>query len=64
MAKKASSIKKENEVKQNPDPHIDQDFPGFPHAPSQKKHITPNTNVEKKEAGADKKKKSKKTYGS
>lgn len=48
MTKKTSPIKKEKEVKQNPDPHIDQDFPGFPHAPSQKKHITPKTKEEKK----------------
>ncbi len=61
MAKK-SPIKKEIEVKQNPDQHIDQDFPGFPHAPSQKKQITPVTKEEKKAAGADKKK-TKKTYG-
>lgn len=48
MAKKTSPIKKEKQVKQNPDPLIDQDFPGFPHAPSQKKQITPETKTEKK----------------
>ncbi|MEO5947029.1 MAG: hypothetical protein ABIP79_09445 [Chitinophagaceae bacterium] len=61
MAKK-SPIRKEKEVKQNPDPHIDQDFPGFPLAPSKKEQINPITKEEKKAAGADKKK-SKKTYG-
>jgi hypothetical protein len=54
-------IKKE-EIQRNPDPHIDQDFPGFPHLPSDKKSITPKTVTEKKLAGADKKK-SKKVYG-
>ncbi len=63
MARKTSPIKKEKQVKQNPDPLIDQDFPGFPHPPSQKKQITPETKTEKKVAGVDKKKKSKKTYG-
>ncbi len=62
MAKKSTPIKKEKEVRENPDPHIDQDFPGFPHSPSQKKHIKPETKTEKKTADADKKK-SKKTYG-
>lgn len=61
MAKK-SPIRKEKEVQQNPDLHIDQDFPGFPHAPSKKGQINPITKEEKKASGADKKK-SKKTYG-
>lgn len=54
MAKKTSPIKNTEEVVQNPDPHIDQDFPGFPHLPSDKKSITPKTAVEKKLAGVDK----------
>lgn len=53
---------KADEVQQNPDPHIDQDFPGFPHLPSDKKSITPTTAIEKKLAGTNKKK-SKKVYG-
>ena len=61
MAAKPSPMKKE-EIQQNPDPHIDQDFPGYPHAPSDKKSITPATVTEKKLAGAQKKK-SKKVYG-
>ena len=59
----AKPIKKEEEVQQNPDAHIDQDFPGFPHLPSDKKSITPHTETEKRLAGAVNKKKSKKTYG-
>ncbi|MEP7254710.1 MAG: hypothetical protein ABI666_02985 [Ferruginibacter sp.] len=53
---------KEEEVQKNPDSHIDQDFPGFPHLPADRKIITPKTKTEKKLAGADKEK-SKKTYG-
>lgn len=53
---------KADEVQQNADPHIDQDFPGFPHLPADKNSITPKTTMEKKLAGADSKK-SKKVYG-
>lgn len=59
---KSTPIKKEEEVQQNPDEHIDQDFPGFPHLPSDKKSITPQTLTEKKSSDAIKKP-SKKTYG-
>ena len=62
MVKKANPIKKEEEVQQNPDEHIDQDYPGFPHLPADKKSITPKTLTEKKSADAIKKR-SKKTYG-
>jgi hypothetical protein len=54
MLKKANPIRNAEEVVQNPDPHIDQDFPGFPHLPSDKKSITPKTPVEKKLAGISK----------
>lgn len=60
--KKGNPIKKEEEIQQNADEHIDQDFPGFPHLPSDIKSIAPVTETEKKSAGTDKKK-SKKTYG-
>ena len=56
-------IKKEEEVRQDPDPKIDQDYPGFPHLPSDKKSITPVTKIEKKLANASDKKRSGKTYG-
>ncbi len=62
MSEKTSPLKKGEEVSQSPDSHIDQDFPGFPHPPSDLKSITPKTATEKKLAGADKKK-SKKVYG-
>lgn len=61
MAVKSDPIK-EKEVQESPDPHIDQDFPGYPHLPADKKSITPKTTAEIKLAGA-KKKKSKKVYG-
>lgn len=62
MAKKANPIIKEEEVQQNPDPHIDQDFPGFPHLPADIQSISPKTTIERKLAGINKKR-SKKTYG-
>jgi hypothetical protein len=62
MTPKTNPIKKEEEVQQNADQHIDQDYPGFPHLPADKKSITPKTKVEKRSAGANKKP-SKKTYG-
>lgn len=55
MSKKEKAITKEEEVQQNPDPHIDQDFPGFPHLPASKKNITPITEAEKKATGIIKK---------
>jgi hypothetical protein len=63
MNPKSSPIKHPEEVQRNPDLHIDQDFPGYPHLPSDKKSITPVTKTEKKLAGISKKKASKKTYG-
>ena len=62
MDKKNRPIKKEEEVQQNADEHIDQDFPGFPHLPATKENITPGTATEKKSAGVIKKR-SGKTYG-
>jgi hypothetical protein len=38
------------EVAQNPDKHIDQDFPGFPHAPSKESTIKPKTQEDKVDA--------------
>ena len=62
MPAKTTPIKKEEEVQQNPDKHIDQDFTGFPHLPADKKSITPATKMEKKQISVGKKQ-SKKTYG-
>lgn len=60
--KAKSKQMKEDDVQKSPDSHIDQDFPGFPHLPSDKKSITPKTAGEKKLAGTAPKK-SKKVYG-
>lgn len=62
MAAKSNPIKIEEDVQKNPDPRIDQDFPGFPHLPADKKSINPATMNENKSAGIIRKK-SKKTYG-
>ena len=61
-AKTKTKAIRADEIQQNKDPHIDQDFPGFPHLPSNEKSITPVTATEKKLAGVSKKK-SKKVYG-
>ena len=43
MSKKATRpIRKKKEVGQSNDERIDQDFPGFPHAPAKKETITHN----------------------
>ncbi len=60
--KKTTPIKSPEEVQQNPDNKIDEDYPGYPHAPAAKKQITPVTKEEKKSAGI-KNKNSSKTYG-
>lgn len=58
--KKNNPIDKKEEVQQTKDKHINQDFPGYPHAPSQEKTINPktkedkaNARIIKKENGAD-----------
>ena len=62
IMKSNSSQMKEKDVQKSPDPHTDQDFPGFPHLPSDKKSIEPKTPVEKKLAGITTKR-SRKVYG-
>jgi hypothetical protein len=47
---KTKALLNEEEVQQNPDQHIDQDFPGFPHLPADKKNITGKRSTEKKPA--------------
>jgi hypothetical protein len=46
-----ASLISNEEIPINPDPHIDQDFPGYPHPPSNKNAIDPKTNNEKLLAG-------------
>ena len=55
MTPKTKPINFDEEVQQNQDEHIDQDFPGFPHAPSNRKYINPKTVSEKIVAGVIKK---------
>jgi hypothetical protein len=47
--KKTKALKKED-IQQNPDSRIDQDFPGFPHAPAKEETIHPKTDTQKKTA--------------
>jgi hypothetical protein len=46
-------IKSEDQVRSNPDSHIDQDFLGFPDAPSTEEMIDPKTKLEKINAAFD-----------
>ncbi len=48
---KPSPIKKKKEVEENPDMHIDQDFPGYPHGHSNEEIIKPKSGTQKKTAG-------------
>jgi hypothetical protein len=65
QAKKSSAndkhtkpLTKKEEVQANPDEHIDQDFPGYPHPHAQENIINPTTQSDK--AGANLIKKEKK----
>ena len=51
--KPTNPINSKKEVEQNPDPGIDKDHPGFPHAPSSEKQISPETRTEKEIAAVD-----------
>ena len=48
MLSKTKIISNDEEIQQNPDMHIDQDFPGFPHLPSDRKSISDQKKVIKK----------------
>ena len=48
MPAKTKAILSDEEVQQNSDMHIDQDFPGFPHLPSDRKSISGQRKVHKK----------------
>jgi hypothetical protein len=51
--KPTDPIRTKEDVQQNPDPKIDSDHPGFPHAPSDEKQISPKTSTDKKTAAVD-----------
>lgn len=46
-------IRKKEDVQENTDNRIDQDFPGFPHAPAKEALINPRTKQDEKTADAD-----------
>jgi len=41
-------FRKNHDVKQDNDPHINQDFTGYPHPPASKELVKPKTKTEKK----------------
>ncbi len=49
---KKEKMEKEK-VQANPDPHIDQDFKGYPHAPAKEEVINPKTREQKKVAAVN-----------
>lgn len=55
MNKKPTPITKKEEIKQNPDNKIDQDFKGYPNGPAKDETIHPKTKNEKKIADIDNK---------
>lgn len=46
---------KKDDIQRNPDHRIDQDYPGFPHAPAKEEIIHPKTGTEKKTAALQQK---------
>ncbi|MBC7848387.1 MAG: hypothetical protein H7Y31_01560 [Chitinophagaceae bacterium] len=52
---KPDPMTNKEDVSRNPDEHIDQDFPGYPHHPSKEKHIDPKSENDKLTSGAIKK---------
>jgi hypothetical protein len=48
--RKNDPIRNKEQVKNSPDKHIDQDFPGYPDSPSKERIINPKTKQEKKVA--------------
>lgn len=54
---KTRPITKKEDVQGNPDNRIDQDFPGFPHAPAKENIINPKTEEQKKTAAVKPKEK-------
>ncbi|HJS53009.1 MAG TPA: hypothetical protein VJ765_00655 [Chitinophagaceae bacterium] len=50
MKNRPDPIRKKEEIKQNPDNKIDEDFKGYPHGPAKDETIRPKTKDEKKVA--------------
>ena len=62
MGNKAKPITKKEEVRDNPDNKIDEDFKGYPHGNAKDEIIKPETEEEKKIADIDNKDGEKRTY--
>jgi hypothetical protein len=62
MVKKTKPILKKEEIRQNPDNKIDQDFKGYPHGTAKDEIIKPETEQEKKIADLDNKDGEKRIY--
>ena len=48
-------MRNKEDVQENPDNRIDQDFPGFPHSPAKEELINPKTKQQKETADVDNK---------
>ena len=55
MKNKNEPITKKEEIRQNPDNKIDEDFKGYPNGPAKDETINPNTEEAKKTADLDNK---------
>ncbi len=64
MKHKTSPIRDKEEIKQNPDHKIDQDFEGYPHGPAKKETIKPRTKQQHDTADTDNKDGEKRIYRS
>lgn len=62
MNKRTRPITKKEEVSENPDNKIDEDFKGYPHGQAKEEIIKPETDEEKKIADLDNKDGEKRIY--
>ena len=62
MKKKTSPISKKEEIAENPDNKIDEDFKGYPHGTAKDETITPKSRQQKKIADMNNKDGEKRIY--
>ena len=62
MKNKSNPITKKEEISENPDNKIDEDFKGYPHGPAKDETIKPVTENEKKVADLNNKDGEKRDY--
>ena len=62
MKDKTNPIRNKKEVKQNPDPKIDQDFNGYPNGPASEESIKPRSKRQHKIADTSNKDGEKRSY--